>query len=129
MIEQALLSLIFFLPAAEANTLKLPPRPAGAPTGSQFFRQMESLSRDDREAAILKEIAAGNVPDFLRQLKPIELESADSRGVKHRATCFVTCDYLAIGAHDDFFRVPMPPMTAQAIAEAAGASLITAKLS
>src|SRR4029453_5788167 len=41
---------------------------------------------------------------------------------------FVTPDYLAIGADDDFFRIPMTPLTAQAIADPAGPSLITAKL-
>jgi hypothetical protein len=114
--------------ALEAK-LKLPPRPADAPTGSQFVRQIESLSRDDREAAVLKEIRRGNIPDFLRSLKAISIDANDSQGTKHTATCFVTPDYLSVGMDDDFFRLPMTPQTAQTIADACGASLITAKLS
>lgn len=114
---------------AEQPMLNLPPRPAGGPTGSEFVKQIESLARDDREAAVLKQITQGNIPDFLRALKPIAVEAADSQGTKHLATYFVTPDYLAIGADHDFFRIPMTPMTAQAISTAANASLITTKIS
>ncbi|HKD36139.1 MAG TPA: hypothetical protein VKB78_05040 [Pirellulales bacterium] len=110
-------------------TLSLPPRPADAPTGLQFVRLIERLSREDREAVVLKDITRGNIPDFLRSLKPVEVEATDSQGKKHAAKYFVTPDYLAIGSDDDFFRIPMTPRTAQAIAAAANASLITAKIS
>ena len=109
--------------------LTLPPRPADAPTGSQFAGVIEHLSREDREAAVLKEILRGNIPDFLRSLKTIEAEGTDSQGKKHTAKYFVMPDYLAVGSDADFFRIPMTPKTAQAIAEAADASLITARIS
>jgi hypothetical protein len=115
--------------ADRVPTLKLPARPADAPTGSQFARQIENVSREDREAAALKEILRGNIPDSLRSLKPIEIEATDSQGKKHAAIYFVTPDYLAIGTDADSFRIPMTPQTGQAIAEAAGASLITTKIS
>ena len=125
------LLLLTFSPAVQAENpmLNLPPRPASAPTGSQFLKQIESLGREDREAATLQQITQGNIPAFLRALKAIELEGVDSKNQKHTATCFVTLDYLAVGADDDFFRVPMTPMTAQAIANATSTSLITAKIS
>jgi hypothetical protein len=110
-------------------TLNLPPRPADAPTGSQFLRQIDSLSREDRESTVLKQITSGNIPDFLRTVKPIDVEFADSQATKHTATYFVTPDYLAIGSNTDFFRIPMTPHTAQAIATAANTSLITTKIS
>jgi hypothetical protein len=105
------------------------PRRAGAPTGSAFFRQIESLPSQEREAAMLKEITRGNVPDFLRSLQAIEVTAADAQGAKRVANYYVTPDYLAVGTDDDFFRLPMTPMTAQAIADAVSASLITAKIS
>ena len=111
------------------TTLELPPRPADAPTGSQFLKQIESLAREDREAATLHQVKQGDIPAFLRTLKAIDLEAIDSQDKKHTATCFVTCGYLAVGDDDDFFRIPMTPMTAQAIASATNTSLITAKLS
>ena len=116
-------------PSEKPPTLSLPQRPADASTGSQFARLIERLSRDDREAAVLKEITQGNIPNFLRSLKAIEVEAADTQGKKHAAKYFVTPDYLAIGSDADFFRIPMTPMTAQSIAKAAGASLITARIS
>ena len=109
-------------------TLRLPPRPADAPAGSKFAKQIEQLPRTERDAAILREITRGNVPDFLRSLKPIEVTAA-AQGVNHRATYFVTPDYLAVGSNDDFFRMPMTPLTAQAIADACDGLLITAKIS
>ena len=116
-------------PHIPAPTLSLPPRPADCPTGSQFAGVIERVSREDREAAVLKEILRGNIPDFLRSLKTIEAEATDSQGKRHTAKYFVMPDYLAIGSNADFFRIPMTPKTAQAIAEAAGASLITTKIS
>ena len=109
--------------------LQLPPRAADAPTSSAFAKSIESLPREEREAAILKEITSGNVPDFLRALKAIEVSAVDEQGTRHTATYFAMPDYLAIGTDADFFRVPMSPLTAQKIAAAAGASLITAKIS
>jgi hypothetical protein len=123
------LAMLAVREAAADEKLALPPRSSDAVTGSQFIGQIESLSPVEREAAILKEITIGNVPDFLRSLKPIHLNAKDSKGTEHKATCFVACDYLAVGTDDDFFRVPIRPRTAQAIADAAGASLITTKLS
>jgi hypothetical protein len=110
-------------------TLALPPRPANAPSGSQFLKQIESLAREDREAATLQQITQGNIPAFLRTLKAINLEATDFHNQKHAATCFVTPDYLAVGSDEDFFRIPMTPMTAQTIADATDTSLITPKLS
>jgi hypothetical protein len=107
----------------------LPDRPGDAPTGTQFREQILNLARGEREAAILREITRGNVPDSLRTLTPIRVEATDPAGVKLVATYFVTCDYLAVGHDDDFFRVPMSPRTAAAIADATRCSLITARIS
>jgi hypothetical protein len=113
----------------EFAPLNLPPRPAGALSGSAFLKRIEPLSREDREAAVRAQIMQGNVPDFLRRLVPVPLQADDHARNEHLGTCFVTPDYLAIGNDSDFFRMPMTPQTAQAIAAAANASLITKKLS
>jgi hypothetical protein len=109
--------------------LTIPARPADAPTGSQFQQQIAELPRDQREAAILREIRNGNVPEFLRRLKPIRVEADDDAGVKHVATYFVMSDFLAVGTDEDCFRVPMTPVTAMSLADKFGCSLITAKIS
>ena len=106
-----------------------PDRPADAPTGTRFQQQIAELPRDLREAAILRELLSGNVPEFLRRLKPIRVDAIDDVGAKHVATYFVMADYLAVGTDDDFFRVPITPQTAMTMADKFDASLITAKIS
>ena len=109
--------------------LTFPARPADAPTGSKFQEQIATLPRQEREAVVLREITRGNVPEFLRRLKPIRVEATDDMGVKHRGTYFVMCDYLAIGTDEDFFRVPITPQSATTIADTVDGSLITTKIS
>ena len=109
--------------------LAFPARPADGPTGSRFQRQIADLPRDQRERAILRELITGNVPESLRLLKPIRVQAIDDDGVKHIATYFVMADYLAVGIDGDFFRVPITPATATAIADKFDLSLITVKVS
>ena len=109
--------------------LDLPERPADAPTGSKFLEQISELSLEEREAAVVREITRGNVPAFLRQMKPIQVAATDQTETRHVGICFVTSDYLAIGSDDDFFRVPISPRTAVVIADSLGCLLLTAKLS
>jgi len=113
----------------EQFRLTLPARPIDAPTGSKFQEQIAELSLAKREAAVVREISRGNVPAFLRQMKPVQVAATDQTGTRHVGICFVTSDYLAIGSDDDFFRVPLSPRTAAAIADSLGCSLLTTKIS
>jgi len=111
------------------DALPLPERPRDAPTGSKFQEQIAALPLAQREAAVVREITRGNLPNFLRRLKPIHVQATDRTGARRVATCFVSCDYLAVGSDDDFFRVPLTPQTGVTIADALGCMLLTAKLS
>lgn len=106
----------------------IPARPAGAITGSDFISQTWSLSRPDREAAILQEISAGNIPDFERTFHDVTVAWTDARLRPHVATFHVAPDYLAIGSNADFVRMPMNPLTAQKICDQFGCSLPTRKM-
>lgn len=112
-----------------AMRLSFAARPADSPSGSRFQEQVSTLPRIEREAAVLKEIQRGNVPEFLRRLKPIRVEATDTQGTNHAGTYFVMSDYLAVGSDEDSFRVPLTPQSAIAIADAVGGSLITTKIS
>jgi hypothetical protein len=105
----------------------IPPRPAGAPTGTQLAAEIAGLPRVDREARILSEITAGNVPGFLREFVPINV-SANIGGNPVSATYFVSNDYLAAGIERDFVRMPMSPLIAQPIADAFDCLLPTRKM-
>ncbi len=78
----------------------------------------------EREAAIIREIESGNIPDFLRHPKTIRIQ--DQQG--NTAEFQVLPDYLAIGSNEDFVRVPLTPAIARAVANRYGFDLPTEKL-
>jgi hypothetical protein len=118
------------------HVLDLPQRRADAPTGREFLRRTAGMKPGAREAAIYAEIMSGNVPTFLRQLKPVPLSNAPGRDpapappaqTRLEATIWVMPDYLAIGSDTDFVRIPMNAYTATRIALAVGLILPTAKV-
>lgn len=121
--------LAFVDPQTQAvPQLNLPPRPANAISGSQFWESVKGLDRPAREKAIQAQILSGNVPEHLRHFKPIEMNAKGPDGQTHHAQAFVTPDYLAIGSSSDYVLVPMSPITGQAIADATGTTLPTRKM-
>lgn len=92
-------------------------------TGKEFLESTKGLDRKQREAAILQEIQKGNVPDFARQMREIQVKNNG-----HTGTLRVMPDYLAIGSNEDFVRIPMDAHTAQKIANETGTSLPTTKI-
>lgn len=111
------------LNSARAQTLNLPPRSANAPTGTQFTNIITSLSRDEREQWIYAQVISGNIPTWLRTLKPISVTAA-----ANTATYYVTPDYFAIGSDADYFLMPMTPLLAQRLGDRLGYSLPTRKM-
>jgi hypothetical protein len=119
--------------AAAANgmaqlTKKIPPRQRTAVTGAEFAEKIAGMDEKDREQAILDELRKGNLPPFLRSLKPVHLEWQPPSGGSLSATVFVMPDYLAIGSDEDFLRIPMSLHTAAAIACQFGFILPTPKI-
>lgn len=128
--SQILSATFLFLAAplwAVNPTLSLPPRKASAPTGSQFYDQIKTLSNTDREQRIINEIARGNIPDFLRELKPVSATGLVD-GVSKTITVYASPDYLAIGTNADFFRMPMSAPLAQQVVNLLQCSMPTRKL-
>ncbi len=113
--------------AVVRTTLNLPARQPGALTGTQFKDQILTLARDAREEQIYQQIAAGNVPDFMRTMIPITVTATIS-GQSHTVTYYVTPDYMAIGSNADFFRMPMSAPLAQRVADLVNGNLPTRKM-
>jgi len=109
--------------------LNMPPRNTNAESGSAFMERIASLPLNERENEIYKALATGNIPDFLRNTITLKGEFADSAGIIHQVIYEAMPDYLSIGNDSNFCRIPMSPHTAQQLATAFGASMITAKLS
>ena len=118
---------------SDTKTVTLPSRPSNAPTGSQFMDQMDQLgnmnsktNQKKMEEAILSEISRGNVPSFCRpeNMKPITMTGTDGTKVTFRTSA----DYIAIGSNDDYVRVPMTPILAQALSQKYNWGLPTASM-
>jgi len=107
---------------------KIPSRPYLAMTGSQFAQYVSGMDESMREQAIQVQLAMGNIPDFLKKLKPVSLDHILEDGRAITATIFVMPDYLAIGSNRDFLRTPMNFYTAIEIAHRFGFILPTKKM-
>jgi len=109
-------------------TKKIPARPSHAMTGTEFAKFASTLDRSNREEAILDQLRRGNLPDFLRKLKPVQLFHTFEDGRKIVALIFATPDYLAVGPDRDFLLIPMALRTATRIATDFGFILPTKKM-
>lgn len=109
--------------SAEAQRLVLPPRPPDAPSGTVLAHTVETLDLAARENRIVAEILRGNVPMWLRDLRPVEVESETDP-----LTFWTTPDYLAVGSDADYLLVPLSPGAAQRIADSLGMSLPTPRM-
>lgn len=94
----------------------IPLRRADAPTGSEFVEQTKNTLGGEREVAIWRQLSDGNIPDFMRELKPVVITSRGRWRRPMSATIWVTPDYLSVGTDDDFVRTPMGLPTACAVA-------------
>ena len=106
----------------------IPPRPWAALTGSEFARSILRMDGTQREQAILDQFLVGNIPDFLRRLKPVFLSHQFEDGKTFTAILSAMPDYLAIGSNLDFLRIPMNLYTAVEIAKRYGFFLPTRKI-
>ena len=106
----------------------IPPRAANMPSGSNFARSIATLVRGQRDAQTARAVLRGDIPDFLRRLKPIELHAYASDGRALKATICVMPDYLAVGSDRDFLRMPMGFEAAAEIATRLGFVLPTPRM-
>jgi hypothetical protein len=109
-------------------TGQIPVRPAASPDGTHFAARVAKEDSRKRETDIEREILDGNLPRFLRWLKPVKLRAQLPSGRKVTATICVMPDYLAIGADRDFLRIPMNLHTATEVASRFGFVLPTRKM-
>ena len=85
-------------------------------------------SGGNRDNAIINELARGNMPSFLQDLRPVVIRGKDSRGASTEIVVCVTPDYLALGSDRDFVRVPLGLPAAASIAGRFGMMLPTSRM-
>ena len=106
----------------------IPNRPQDAIRGQQFGMETKGMTGKERQKRALEELLRGNVPDFLRNLKPVRLSHRPPHGEMITAIIWVTPDYLAIGSDEDFLRIPLTYPSAVMAAQAFDCILPTRKM-
>lgn len=120
---------IFCCVACRSNQyIVIPVRPATGITGTEFYKKVIPLTREERETLAVQEILSGNIPPFLKYFTRITTVITDSLGIAHKAVYLVAPDYLSIGSNVDFARIPLTPMAAQKIADGLNCFLPTRKM-
>lgn len=122
-----LLSFVLFS-CNSAHHLDLPERKNNAITGNEFYHQIFSVDRIQREELAKKEILEGNIPSFLKRFVKIKTSITSENGKVIHAYYFVLPDYLSVGSDNDFARIPLTPATAQLIADSLHCFLPTRKM-
>ncbi|MDE3237448.1 MAG: hypothetical protein KGN33_00635 [Paracoccaceae bacterium] len=115
-------------PCSPALARAIPARPQTAPTGMAFVTRVAALSGKLRDAVVQRQVLAGNVPTFLRELVPVTFTGHAADGRPLRLTVCVMPDYLAVGTDRDFIRTPLGLPTAARIALRLGFLLPTPKM-
>lgn len=118
----------FLISCASYRDIGFRDRENSAITGSEFYKRCSSHAWKLRDSLAVTEILNGNVPDFMRKFVPIETSVEGGQGKIIKATYYVSPDYLSIGSDDDWARIPLTPMAAQAIADTLHCFLPTRKI-
>jgi len=109
-------------------TTQIPKRAYKAMAGSLVMNGVRKIGGNDRDTALTKQIAAGNLPKFLRHLSAVVLKGSDANGKEIDVTICVMPDYLSVGSNGDFVRTPLGLPSAAAIADDLGFMLPTTKM-
>jgi hypothetical protein len=103
----------------------IPERQESSPSGSMFGSSILNLSAQQRDDAIFAQCMSGNIPNWMRNFKPITV--TDNFG--NTLTYFVSPDVLCIGNEYDFLRVSLNGYTARRVVDAFGCMLPTRRMS
>ncbi len=123
-----IICLIFVMSASCQSVKKMSwPERNSSLTGTQFYKQAATMKWVARDSFAVKEILAGNVPDFLKKFEPVTVTDSAS-GKKIVLTYYVSPDYLSIGTNTDWARINITPIAAQRIADSFQCFLPTRKM-
>ncbi len=100
-----------------------------AVSGSSFYDTVKSMNGLQREVYALPHLLNGNMPDFMFRFVAVHTSIIDSATGKNiTATYFVSPDYVSIGTNNNWARLPLTPMAAQALADSLHCFLPTRKM-
>ena len=107
---------------------RIPERRADASSGTDVMREVDDASGRTRDAMLARHLLTGNLPSYLRRLKPVSVAGRLADGKAVVITLCVMPGYLAVGDDGDFVRVPMGLAAAARIAHLFGFLLPTTKM-
>lgn len=124
-----LLPILLIVVSCQSSRKMHWPARTSSTTGNEFYHQAFTMKWAARDSFAVKEVLAGNVPDFLRNFSAINVFITDSStGKTIKATYYVSPDYLSIGSNDDWARINITPVAAQKIADSFHCFLPTRKM-
>jgi len=106
----------------------IPGRTRSAPGGSDVISALAGMGGADRDARVMAALFDGNVPDFMRNLRPVSFGGVTASGEEMVVTICVMPDYLAVGSDRDFVRVPLGLPAALRVADAFDMMLPTPRM-
>jgi len=106
---------------AAPRELGVPARAKDAESASALAEGWADLPHEKIEAAMVEQVLAGNVPDRLRTLEPVDVSQRGGAKI----TLWVSRDYLAVGDDHDFMTLRLTGPDAEALAQKLGGWLPT----
>lgn len=112
----------------ETLSSSIPERSVRADGGSDVMERLMAAGGVTRDAAVTRELLAGNLPARLRHLTPVSIDGTLANGQKVEVTICVTPDYLSVGSDSDYVRIPLGLPAAARIADQFGFFLPTPRM-
>jgi len=106
----------------------MPRRSRNADGANTVLARLNTIEGVTRDALIVREVLSGNIPGFLRDLRPVSLRGFAADGSRTVITLCVTPDYLAVGSDRDHVRIPLGLRAATRIGSAFGMVLPTPRM-
>ncbi len=106
----------------------MPRRARGAEGASVVMARLDAVDGVTRDSHAAREILNGNIPDFLRNLRPVSIRGLAADGSTVGITLCVTPDYLALGSDADYARIPLGLRAATRIGDAFNMMLPTPRM-
>ncbi|MDB5232119.1 MAG: hypothetical protein JWN76_2924 [Chitinophagaceae bacterium] len=123
--------LFIFLPACASHHSMQVLRTANNEhviTGTDFYHIAAAFDWKRRDSFAMRESFNGNFPSFMKKFVPVTSSVRDSSGHLITVVYYVSPDYWSIGSDDDWARIPLTPVAAQAIADSFNCFLPTRKM-
>jgi hypothetical protein len=95
----------------------MPRRPRGARAASAVMAGVAGIDGVARDRRMVRELLDGNMPRFLRDLRPVSIRGRTADGTAAEITLCVTPDYLALGSDRYHVRVPLGLRAATRVGE------------